>query len=73
MLRLPPERVYFGEISLSGAVRPAGHMLARLKEAQKLGFKQVFLPAAGELDAGGLKLALSRVAHVKGLAEALGL
>ncbi|TMJ67442.1 MAG: DNA repair protein RadA [Alphaproteobacteria bacterium] len=70
---LPPERVYFGEISLSGAVRPAGHMLARLKEAQKLGFKQVLLPAAGELDKGGLKLALTRVAHVMGLAEALGL
>jgi len=70
---LAAERVYFGEISLSGAVRPAGHMLARLKEAQKLGFKQVFLPAAGELDAGGLKLSLSRVTHVKGLAEALGL
>jgi DNA repair protein RadA/Sms len=70
---LPAERVYFGEISLSGAVRPAGHMLARLKEAQKLGFKGVLLPAAGDLDKGGLKLALSRVAHVKGLAEALGL
>jgi DNA repair protein RadA/Sms len=70
---LAAERVYFGEISLSGAVRPAGHMLARLKEAQKLGFKQVVLPAAGELDAGGLKLTLSRVTHVTGLAEALGL
>jgi DNA repair protein RadA/Sms len=70
---LPPDRVYFGEVSLSGAVRPAGHMLARLKEAQKLGFKQVLLPAAGELDAGGLKLSLTRVAHVMGLAEALGL
>ena len=70
---LPPDRVYFGEISLSGAVRPAGHMLARLKEAQKLGFKQVLLPAAGELDPGGLKLSLTRVAHVMGLTEALGL
>jgi DNA repair protein RadA/Sms len=70
---LPPDRVYFGEISLSGAVRPAGHVLARLKEAQKLGFKQAILPAAGEFDASGLKLAISRVAHVKGLAEALGL
>jgi DNA repair protein RadA/Sms len=70
---LPPDRVYFGEVSLSGAVRPAGHMLARLKEAQKLGFKQVLLPAAGELDPGGLKLSLTRVAHVMGLAEALGL
>jgi DNA repair protein RadA/Sms len=70
---LPPDRVYFGEISLSGAVRPAGHVLARLKEAQKLGFKQAILPAAGELDASGLKLTISRVSHVKGLAEALGL
>jgi DNA repair protein RadA/Sms len=70
---LAAERVYFGEISLSGAVRPAGHMLARLKEAQKLGFRQVILPAAGDLDAAGLKLALTRVTHVKGLADALGL
>ena len=64
---LAADRVYFGEISLSGAVRPAGHMLARLKEAQKLGFKQAVLPAAGELDAGGLKLTLSRVDPREGL------
>ncbi len=70
---LPPHQVYFGEVSLSGAVRPAGHLLTRLKEAQKLGFKQAVLPAAGELDPAGLKLALARVAHVKGLAETLGL
>jgi DNA repair protein RadA/Sms len=70
---LPPHQVYFGEVSLSGAVRPAGHLLTRLKEAQKLGFKQAVLPAAGELDPTGLKLAISRVAHVKGLAETLGL
>jgi DNA repair protein RadA/Sms len=70
---LPPDRVYFGEVSLSGAVRLAGHVLSRLKEAQKLGFKGAFLPAAGDFDANGLKLALSRMAHVKGLAEALGL
>jgi DNA repair protein RadA/Sms len=48
-------------------------VLARLKEAQKLGFKGAFLPTAGDFDANGVKLALSRVAHVKGLAEALGL
>jgi len=70
---LPPHQVYFGEVSLSGAVRPAGHLLTRLKEARKLGFKQAILPAAGDFDEAGLKLALSRVAHVKGLVEALGL
>ena len=47
---LPPERVYFGEISLSGAVRAASHMTARLKEAQKLGFAEGVVPAAGELE-----------------------
>ena len=35
---LPPDAVYFGEVSLSGAVRPVGQTAARLKEAQKLGF-----------------------------------
>jgi DNA repair protein RadA/Sms len=65
--------VYFGEISLSGAVRPASHMSSRLKEATKLGFRRVFLPAAGELDGTATMLDLSRVSHVKGLADALGL
>ncbi len=69
---LAPDRVYFGEVSLSGAVRPAGHMLARLKEARKLGFTEAVLPAAGEVDVGGMKLALTRLAHVKELADAIG-
>jgi DNA repair protein RadA/Sms len=70
---LGPHDVYFGEISLSGAVRPAGHMSSRLKEARKLGFKQATLPAAGDLDEAATKLDLLRLAHVKGLADALGL
>ena len=41
---LPPETVFFGEISLSGAVRPVGRVDARLKEAMKLGFERAFLP-----------------------------
>jgi len=37
---LPKDSVVFGEISLSGDVRPVGRSDARLKEAAKLGFKQ---------------------------------
>jgi DNA repair protein RadA/Sms len=70
---LGPHDVYFGEISLSGAVRPAGHMSSRLKEARKLGFKRATLPAAGDLDEAATKLDLLRLAHVRGLADALGL
>ena len=70
---LGPHEVYFGEISLSGAVRPAGHMVSRLKEARKLGFKRAVLPAAGDLDEAAAKLDLLRLAHIKGLADTLGL
>jgi DNA repair protein RadA/Sms len=70
---LPPDRVYCGEISLSGAVRPAGHMSQRLKEAQKLGFRSALVPAAGELEPGAFRGDLVRVPHIGGLAEALGL
>ena len=37
---VPPHTVLFGEVSLSGEVRPVGQSEARLKEAAKLGFKQ---------------------------------
>jgi DNA repair protein RadA/Sms len=67
---LAAHEVYFGEISLSGAVRPAGHMLSRLKEAKKLGFKRAVLPAGGDLDEAAAGLDLLRLEHVKGLAEA---
>jgi DNA repair protein RadA/Sms len=68
---LPPERVYFGEISLSGAVRAASHMTARLKEAQKLGFAEAVVPAAGELEGAALRLRLSRIGRLGDLAEAV--
>ncbi len=43
---LPADTVYFGEISLSGAVRAVANAQARLKEAHKLGFGRALLPAA---------------------------
>ncbi len=39
--------VYFGEVSLSGAIRPVAQAGARLKEAAKLGFARACLPEAG--------------------------
>jgi DNA repair protein RadA/Sms len=42
----PPETVVFGEIGLSGEVRPVGQRDSRLKEAAKLGFAQAFAPKA---------------------------
>ena len=42
---LPADTVFFGEISLSGALRPIAQAENRLKEAQKLGFSHAVAPA----------------------------
>ena len=58
---LPQDCVIFGEVSLSGDVRPVSRMDSRLKEAAKLGFKRAFAPA--DTDGGSLKLTgVSRLA-----------
>ncbi len=41
---LPPHCVFFGEIGLSGAIRPVAHSVTRLKEAAKLGFTRAIAP-----------------------------
>jgi DNA repair protein RadA/Sms len=42
---VPADTVIFGEIGLSGRVRPVAHAEARLKEAAKLGFAEAWVPA----------------------------
>jgi DNA repair protein RadA/Sms len=50
---LPTDAVYFGEISLSGAVRPVAQTASRLKEAAKLGFGRAVLPESARGEVGG--------------------
>ena len=55
----PEDTVYFGEVSLTGAVRAVGHRDPRLKEAAKLGFARAVVPAAaaeGNRDTKDLEL-----------------
>jgi len=47
---LPAGTVHFGEISLSGAVRPVAQPGSRLKEAKKLGFSGAVIPIADKND-----------------------
>lgn len=68
---LPHDRAYFGEISLSGAIRPSSHTALRLKEAGKLGFSHAVLPAAGDAGGGKGRLKLTRISHLKELADSL--
>ncbi|MFM1815813.1 MAG: hypothetical protein RLZ98_2508 [Pseudomonadota bacterium] len=66
---LAGDQVYFGEVSLSGAVRPAAHMQARVREAEKLGFRHATCPATGEVDKKTVDMVLGRISHLKQLAE----
>jgi len=54
---IPPDMVLFGEISLSGALRPVTQTENRLKEASKLGFSQAIAPSGSKLgSADGMKV-----------------
>jgi len=65
---LPPDCVYFGEISLAGGVRPVVHASLRLREAQKLGFSTAATGRLGAADkANGLI-----VSEFTSLAELVG-
>ncbi|MCO5093217.1 DNA repair protein RadA [Bosea sp. (in: a-proteobacteria)] len=61
---LPQEAVYFGEIALSGAIRPVSVAAARLREAAKLGFEAALMPAGGADHGDGGGLSLRRFGHV---------
>ncbi len=59
---LPQDCVVFGEISLSGDVRPVARTEMRLKEAAKLGFRQALGPAGASESAGVRLTAVARLA-----------
>jgi DNA repair protein RadA/Sms len=64
---LPADAVYFGEVSLSGAIRPVAQSPARLKEAKKLGFTRAVVPEAARAEAGGEGLKITDVASLANL------
>jgi DNA repair protein RadA/Sms len=70
---VPADTIVFGEIALSGEVRPVGHREARLKEAAKLGFAAAWTPpyrsGRGETAHSGLEAAT--IGHLSELAARL--
>ncbi len=64
---LPPEAVFFGEVSLSGAVRAVPHGAARLREAHKLGFAEAVAPVGNQAEAGAGGVSLVCVDTLAGL------
>ncbi len=50
---LPADMVVFGEVALSGELRPVAHGALRVKEAAKLGFERALVPASLAGDKAG--------------------
>ncbi|MGB8532677.1 MAG: DNA repair protein RadA, partial [Pseudolabrys sp.] len=64
---LAADAVYFGEVSLSGAVRPVAQSAARIKEAAKLGFNRAVVPEAAHGENADPVLKIIDVANLANL------
>ena len=64
---IPHGTVVFGEVALSGAVRPVGQTDARLKEAQKLGLTEAVVAELGDKAPRVTGLATKQLASVADL------
>jgi DNA repair protein RadA/Sms len=64
---LPADCVYFGEIGLSGAIRPVAQTPARLKEAAKLGFNRTVAPPAARNQDETAPLVVTTTGHIADL------
>jgi len=67
---IPKDAVFFGEIGLSGEIRPISQQEARLKEAFKLGFKTAFIPKPSK-PFSMAEMTLIPLAHIGELAHYL--
>ncbi len=66
---VPATAIAFGEVALSGEVRPVSHSGLRLKESAKLGFERALVPAATREERGGM--ALTGFTKLSGLVDYL--
>ncbi|MDB5438156.1 MAG: repair protein RadA, partial [Caulobacteraceae bacterium] len=74
---VPGETVVFGEVGLSGEVRPVVHAEGRLKEAAKLGFTRAIVPRRrrdkGKTGEPGSGMTIQTVGHLSDLLGVFGL
>ena len=73
---VPEETVIFGEIGLSGEIRPVSQVELRLKEAEKLGFSRAWVAPRAKRGAGKGRpqsggIAIEEIAHLQDLVARL--
>ena len=70
---LPNDMVMFGEIGLSGEIRPVQNGLERLNEAEKHGFKQALIPLANKPKQSMKKMNVQTVSHLSQVMDKIAL
>ena len=70
---MPENMIVFGEIGLSGEVRPVGQADARLKEAEKLGFEAALTPSKSQKNGTKKSSASLQVTEIKHLRSLIGM
>ena len=59
------ETIIFGEIALSGEIRPVGQADSRLKEAQKLGFERIYISKYNKINPKNYKIEIVMVGKIE--------
>jgi DNA repair protein RadA/Sms len=62
---IPKDYIFFGEVGLSGELRPVVNSELRLAEAEKLGFTVAVIPSATKIKMSNMKLVA--LSHIKEL------
>ena len=69
---LPNDMIMFGEVGLSGEIRPVQNGIERLNEAAKHGFKQSLIPEANKPKATVKGMTVQPVKHLSQVMDVLG-
>jgi len=71
--KLPSNSVFIGEVGLTGEIRPVSQVESRLKEAERIGFKNIYLPLSHlkKINSNNYKINLIGVSNIKELANFL--
>ena len=63
-IALDPQTCLCGEVGLAGEIRPVNRLEQRIREAEKLGFARIFVPAGQKTALGKTKIEVVEVARV---------
>lgn len=63
-IALDAETCLCGEVGLAGEIRPVNRLEQRIKEAEKLGFKKIMVPAQQKVNPRGYKIEIAPVSKV---------